>query len=97
MTGSTLVMKKIGFAKYFMHIISTLYANARSCIIVKGNLSEQVELSKGVRQEDPLSLYLFLIAVNPLAVQIQSDISIQGIKHPERCSVKCLYTPMIFH
>ena len=82
-------MKKIGLPKHFIHIIKTLYTNARSRILVNGHLTRPIELKKGVRQGDHLSLYLFLIAINPLAVKIQNDITIQGIKLPGRHSVKC--------
>ena len=36
-----------------------------------------------------MSLYLFLIAINPLAVKMQNDIIIQGIKLPVQHSVNC--------
>ena len=45
-------------------------------------------MEKGIRQGDHLSLFLFLLAANPLVTQIQNDSTIQGIRIPGRHTVK---------
>ena len=52
-------------------------ANVR--VLVNGFRTGQVPINKGVRQGDPLSLYLFLLAVEPLVATINNDTRIEGI------------------
>ena len=58
----------------------TFYSNITIYIINNGTLSDSFEISRGVRQGDPLSPYLFIIVVELLAVAIRSCSEIKGIK-----------------
>ena len=80
--------QKMNFPNSFLKIVESLYTNATSKILINGHLTKPIKMEKGIRQGDPLSLFLFLIAANPLVTQIQNDSTIQGIRIPGRHTVK---------
>ena len=56
------------------------YTNIESCVINNGSASDYFRLERGVRQGDPLSPHLFLLAVETLAIAIRENKEIKGIK-----------------
>lgn len=73
-------LEVFGFGRSLTRWVETFYSNITSCIINNGTLTASFEINRGVRQGDPLSPYLFIIAVELLAVAIRSCSEINGIK-----------------
>ena len=59
------VIQKMNFPTNFIQIIKSLNNNAHVKVLVNGFQTKNIQIQKDVRQGDPLSLYLFLLAMEP--------------------------------
>ena len=73
------VMHKFNFGAYFMNWIKIFRSNASIKIINNGWTSPPIKITRGVRQGDPLSPYLFLLSIEPLANYIRLNEQVKGI------------------
>ena len=83
------VLQKMNFPTKFICTINSLNKDANVRVLVNGFRTKQVPINKGVRQGDPLSLYLFLLAVEPLVATINNDTRIEGLGKGRKRNVKC--------
>ena len=67
------------FGNSFIHWMQVLYRDAKACVINNGFTNNYFKLCKGVRQGDPISPYLFNIAIKVLALHIINNNQIKGI------------------
>ncbi len=73
-------LEAFNFGKTFRCFIRTIYRNISSDVINNSEISEWFNPQRGVRQGCPISPYLFIMAVELLAVSIRENPKIQGIK-----------------
>ena len=64
----------------FINWINIIYNDISSCVYNNGKTSKYFSLYRGVRQGDPLSPYLFIIALDILARITAQDNKIRGFK-----------------
>jgi hypothetical protein len=60
------VMEYLGFGQSWRNWVSSLWGTASSSFLVNGMLGKRILHCRGVRQGDPLSPMLFLLAMEPL-------------------------------
>lgn len=63
----------------FIQKIMALYTAPPARLKVNGTLSLPVQISNGTRQGCPLSPYLYIVAMEHLAVALRSNPSLQGV------------------
>ena len=73
-------IKKFGFGKNFIHWINVLLNKQQSCVINRGFTTRYFNLEKGARQGDPISAYLFILAVEVLFELIKNNDTTNTIK-----------------
>ena len=77
-------LERYNLPQNFINTVKSLYESAETVIIINGVKSPPFQVSRGVRQGDPLSCLLFNIAIEPLANMLrQSNLkgfSIPGVK-----------------
>ena len=79
------ILLKLGFPRSIIDLIYSLWADSQGRVLINGRLSEPFQISRGVRQGDPISPILYVIASIPLAHRL--SLTLPGIS---KSSVKWL-------
>ena len=73
------VLKKCGFGTSFIKWIEVILDKSESCVINSGKTTQYFQLNRGARQRDPISAYLFIVAMEALFTLIKNTEKIQGL------------------
>lgn len=72
------VLDKFGFPPEIIKWYGIINNDAMARICVNGLLSENIEITRSVRQGDPLSMIIYILGIEPLASNINTDKNIHG-------------------
>jgi mannosylglycoprotein endo-beta-mannosidase len=72
-------LNRMNFGPDFVNFVKAMYTNVSSCVMNNGLSSKYFTMGRGVRQGDPLSPYLFIIAIELLSCKIRESQDISGI------------------
>jgi hypothetical protein len=61
------VMRRLGFAEQWINLVMMCVRTANYAILLNGNPVERFYPTRGIRQGDPISPYLFLLCVEALS------------------------------
>ena len=73
------VLKKFDFGNNFVSWIETLISKQESCVINGGNTTQYFHLERGARQGDPVSAYIFILALEVLSFLVRNNKDIKGL------------------
>ena len=76
-------LKSFNFGPNLIRWTSIIYKDVQSAVMNGGYLTNYFNVSRGVRQGCPLSPYLFILAVELLAIKIRQDSNYRGILLPD--------------
>ena len=83
------VMKSFNFGESIQRWVCTFYNNIQSCVMNNGMSSGYFDVNSGVRQGDPLSSVLFVVAMEVLLINIRNNKDIEGIQVNMEVNIKC--------
>ena len=84
-------LEKYGFGKNFMSWVKILLRNQESCFLNGGTNTKYFLLGRGTRQGDPISAYLFVLALEILFQLIKSKPEIKGLTIFDHCYLYSAY------
>ena len=77
-----LVLEHLGFGPFFISWVRLLYTDIRSAILINGYTSDSYFHLVRVRQECPLSPFLYVISIEVLAANLRAHHYVVGLRLP---------------
>ncbi|KAF1320354.1 Rxlr effector protein, partial [Globisporangium splendens] len=75
-----LVLSKFGFGRQFVDLVRRVHSDTTAQYLVNGEVSTEWEVKSGIRQGCPLAPLLFIVAAEILALAVQQDPHLEGIR-----------------
>ena len=76
------VLEKMGFEGRFLEMVKNLNSGVGAKAMINRFLTKTIKLKRGIKQGDALSMFLFIITIQPLLLAIQQLAAIEGIPVP---------------
>ena len=73
------VLKKFNFSNKFIDWIKVFYSGRKSYVLNYGNMTNPIDMERGIFQGCPISPYLFLLVIEIMALAIRQNCQIKGI------------------
>jgi hypothetical protein len=73
------ILENYGFGENFRRSFKTLYSSLSAKILVNGYFSEKICIARGVKQGDALSCAIFILCIDPLIRNLNSNNKIKKI------------------
>ncbi|XP_062541831.1 uncharacterized protein LOC134209820 [Armigeres subalbatus] len=64
-------MRSLGFNEELIALLARIASRSTSRLLVNGHLSRSFDISRSVRQGDPLSMHLFVLYLHPLVCRLE--------------------------
>ena len=90
-TFLTSALEKYGFGKSFISWVKILLKNQESCVLNGSTTTRYFQLGRVARQGDPISAYLFILALEILFHLIRSKSEIKGLVIFDHCYLYSAY------
>ncbi|KAF1318324.1 Rxlr effector protein, partial [Globisporangium splendens] len=75
-----LVLSKFGFGRQFVDLVRRMHSDTTAQYLVNDEVSREWEVKSGIRQGYPLAPLLFIVAAEILALAVQQDPHLEGIR-----------------
>jgi len=83
-------LNNFGFGEQFINWIRIMFNKTQSCVLNNGTATNFFDITRGTKQGDPISPYLFILAIEIMAIMIRENRDIKGFNLDKDTMLKIL-------